>query len=73
MILTVFLLDTLALQYWCHPACLQEMEARVEGSRGLCGSPHCPRWWWPTDMDHIEEDDPATLPASFSLAPQSLN
>ena len=45
---------------------------RVEGSRGLCGSPQCPPWWWPTAMDHIEEEDPATLPTSFSLAPKSL-
>ena len=71
----VCLLDSLLLQYLCHPPCLQEEGVWVEGSRGLCGSPQCPSspWWWPTDMDHIEQKAPATLPASFSPAPQSCN
>ena len=75
MILTVSLLDTPLKRFLCHPPRLQEEGAWVEGSRGLCGSPQCPSspWWWPTDVDHIEEEDPATLPASFSLAPQSCN
>ena len=75
MILTVWLLDTPLQRYLCHPPYLQEEGARVEGSRGLHGSPRCPSspWWLPTSVDHREEEDPATLPASFSLAPQSCN
>ena len=62
------LLDTSSLWWWCYPPRLQEEGALVEGSRGSRGSPWCPSsWWWPTDVDHIEQEDPATLPASFSL------
>ena len=51
-----------------------EEGAQVKGSRGLYGSPQYPSpWWWPTDMDHTEEEDPDPLPAFFSPAPQSCN
>ena len=46
---------------------------QVEESRGLCRSPLCPStpWSWPTDVDDIEEGDPATLSDLFFPVPQS--
>ena len=70
MLHTIHPLDLTLAGLGCppHP---QGEGARVEGSRGLCGSPRCPSspWWWPTNVDHMEQED--TAGSSFFLLPCS--
>ena len=67
-ILTCLPLGHSATMVLCHTPCLQEEGARVEGSRGLRRSPRCSSspWWWSTGVDRTKQDDPTTLPDSFS-------